>query len=245
MVRGIEEYRQFQSHLGLIFSMADVNADGRNGRFQSHLGLIFSRRSSNASQMPMVISIPPWSDFLVDEEARRWRPKSISIPPWSDFLVALREKGNVLRVISIPPWSDFLEIWLNHSYVLDAISIPPWSDFLKERRQPQRRCVLRFQSHLGLIFSRRRQQETQEEKPHFNPTLVWFSQGGSRQRAADGRDAYFNPTLVWFSRLTMLPLGTLAFLFQSHLGLIFSLLKDGMQGITHRISIPPWSDFLL
>ena len=103
--------------------------------FQSHLGLISTIREINNKQKLGLLSIPSWSDFnLFGDCCRFWR-LLLSIPSWSDFNVVLEACRIVLGdtfqshlgLISTERWIDVKAKDNNFQSHLGLISTNCWT----------------------------------------------------------------------------------------------------------------------
>ena len=126
------------------------------------------------------------------------------------------------------------------------LSIPLWSDFIEWWQ--------RFTARLN------------RGGTAFNPTMVWFYRSDSRKHTVP--QSAFNPTMVWFYRRVngmhsitedslSIPLWSdfikvqkklwrmTTYSFQSHYGLILSLVAWYCLLNFNNLSIPLWSDFIL
>ena len=144
----------------------------------------------------------------------------ISIPPWSDFLPAL-----LPHCVCANDFNPTL-VWFSHSLKLLELLIrenfnPTLVWFSLLNLWMQRFKIYLFQSHLGLIFSQRGRQRA-SGTTNFNPTLVWFSPTDKAFRDSGHRLISIPP---WsdFLALGRSQRSFPALLFQSHLGLIFSI----------------------
>ena len=99
----------------------------------------------------LVVSIPPWFDFALDDSTITPEEALVSIPPWFDFAAPMdsidtrvRSRFNPTLVrfcrrsplaqapcvaVSIPPWFDFAASARGVPCSVCSVSIPPWFDF--------------------------------------------------------------------------------------------------------------------
>ena len=195
-----KNFASFQSHFGLILSSVLQRRNWILRRnFQSHFGLILSfckaaiplypRTPFNpilvwfylsvrlpSRYIPVLLSIPFWSDFIANEdEVSEHGPALLSIPFWSDFilwLVQWQELGAKFFQSHFGLILSNLCIMLLLTYW--CLSIPFWSDFIITFVRSEFAYIRTFQSHFGLILSTIRAGGAPAVRIAFNPILVWF-----------------------------------------------------------------------
>ena len=142
----------FQSHYGLILSKNNlIDALKLYYNFQSHYGLILSELSSSTSWKAGTLSIPLWSDFIIQFGAAAIDSvATLSIPLWSDFIhYSRRVVVDVFGVFQSHYGLILSRSVENSKRLVVVLSIPLWSDFIQMHKQDK------------LSF-----------RPAFNPTMV-------------------------------------------------------------------------
>ncbi len=145
--------------------------------------------------------------------------------------------------LSIPLWSDFISMKRHTKSWSNTLSIPLWSDFIHRHLQQVESYLSLFQSHYGLILSKRKRCMYYFRELPFNPTMVWFYRSLSccvKSWCSSFQSHYglilsrneslsclcickaFNPTMVWF-----------------YLSLFCQIPTP-----VRVLSIPLWSDFI-
>ena len=122
--------------------------------FQSHFGLILSKIQTHAKRQVVSPFNPILVWFYLKGLKKKVSEDTLSIPFWSDFI--LNEILNTLKSIdlSIPFWSDFIwRDWRRWRMRWNWLSIPFWSDFITKYPVYIERPLNIFQSHFGLILS--------------------------------------------------------------------------------------------
>ena len=143
--------RWFQSHFGLILTVAFIN---------------FYPKSNN-------ISIPFWSDFnSYSASHTKNHPNAFQSHFGLILTITISPLRFISLFISIPFWSDFNHRQRDNNSPQQDISIPFWSDF---NRAPLGLCIRSrgFQSHFGLILTHPLIL-LRLHSMYFNPILVWF-----------------------------------------------------------------------
>ena len=220
---------------------------GGGAYFQSHYGLILSRGSySNLHKLP-VLSIPLWSDFILEHRiGSGTNPQSsLSIPLWSDF-IAVVDAGRIHVLFPFNPtmvWF-YRQSGLWFTATRTQLSIPLWSDFIARIITCISEWKTCFQSHYGLILSLSSMIKDIMSSITFNPTMVWFYQGPKPSWRA--RPGWLSIPL-WSDFIVTLPYMLLRQrnTFQSHYGLILSRDSHDNRVLKTSLSIPLWSDFII
>ena len=172
----------FQSHLGLIsthtrglhtqmtfflsipswsdFNKRRIRPDSRQKwYFQSHLGLISTKIGRNRYRRHPCLSIPSWSDFnmFICSYLTLLRKTFNPILVWFQLDIYSADGEVVVGVDSFNPilvWFQQLMCKQLRAYTF-LLSIPSWSDFNKNKSDLFAIPSGSFQSHLGLISTRK------------------------------------------------------------------------------------------
>ena len=180
----------------------------------------------------------------------------------------LKKVAQIDNTLSIPLWSDFIFIssldtsviaWYasfqsHYGLILSVeiyrkkkerkhLSIPLWSDFIIINELFKKIKLLTFQSHYGLILSLTVDNIVSTVFCTFNPTMVWFYQ--SLLYSLDHSIMHLSiPLWSDFIKPCKVPWNNKPLSFQSHYGLILSLLWFLVFFELVILSIPLWSDFI-
>ena len=194
------DWRNFQSHYGLILSWKDLNScEVKCMYFQSHYGLILSQEAHRRTGCLGSLSIPLWSDFI-EVLLSNTRIKD------DDFQ---SHYGLILSWLSLDPWWCRCCTFQSHYGLIlslvEHVELPFELPFnptmvwfyptLPEFWRILREC---FQSHYGLILSTGPSIDTPKPLFAFNPTMVWFYRIRHHRARPRACSLPFNPTMVWF-----------------------------------------------
>ena len=123
------------------------------------------------------LSIPLWSDFIIWVGFQMsYRVCKLSIPLWSDFILrSWSFVGLVNDGLSIPLWSDFISNFSRTDFTGNfELSIPLWSDFIRVRSSSQSYVLRLLSIPLWSDFILAKISILAQKNPPFNPTMVWF-----------------------------------------------------------------------
>ena len=143
--------------------------------FQSHFGLILSSWYTFTNASFSFLSIPFWSDFIWVEYYSQKTTSSFQ----SHFglilsaLFSFHPKRNLRTFNPILVWFYRLPCCRADEGFI-SLSIPFWSDFIRSWSHHPWWDNNSFQSHFGLILSRKTTFKRFKPSAPFNPILVWF-----------------------------------------------------------------------